>query len=71
MHFSVEWDVLNNLATVGFEGGTKVVDIDSGKLRHKPICDPGREAAHHHVIGALGSPATDDVVAFFELGDKL
>ena len=57
-------------AAVGFEGGAEVVDVDAGEDGHELVGGARRDAAKEDVIAALGAPAADDVVAFFELGEE-
>ena len=39
VQFAVERDLLQNLATIGLEGGAEVVDIDATELGHHPVGD--------------------------------
>ena len=71
MHFTVERDVGDDFALIGFVGGAEVVDVNTGELGHEPVGDAGRDAAHDEVVNALFAPAGDDVVAFFELLEEL
>ena len=38
---------------------------------HEPVGDARGDAAEDEVVGALGAPAADDVVALFELGEEV
>ncbi len=70
MHLTVEGDVLDDFAAIGLEGGTKVVDVDAAEDGHEPVGCARGNAAEKEVVGALGSPAADDVVAFFEFCEE-
>ncbi len=70
MHLAVEGDVLDDFATVGLEGGAEVVDVDAAENCHEPVGDMRGNAAEEEVVGALRTPAADDVVALFELGEE-
>src|SRR5580658_11184650 len=70
VHLAVERNVLDDLAAVGLEGGAEVVDVDAGELRHHPVGNERGNTAEHEVVGTLGAPSADDVVALFELGEE-
>ena len=61
MHLAIKWNVLNNLATIDFERGSKIVDVHAGKLAHHPVGDSRGQAAHYEIVHALLAPAADDV----------
>src|SRR5260370_40653026 len=63
MQFAVEWDLLQNVATIGFERSTKVVDVDAADFRHHPVGDARGNAAHPEIVDANFAPSADDVVA--------
>ncbi len=71
VHFAVEGDVLDDLAAIGLEGGAEVVDVDAGEDGHELVGGAGGDAAEEEVVAALGSPAADDVVSFFEFGEEV
>src|SRR6185437_10942429 len=71
VHLAVKRNVLNDLATVGLEGGTEVVDIDTAQGCHQPVGRARWYTAHDEVIAAMGAPTTDDVIALFELRKKI
>jgi hypothetical protein len=71
VHLAVERDVLDDFAAVGLEGGAEVVDIDSAESGHEPVGATRGNAAEEKIVSPLGAPATDDVVAFFELGEEV
>jgi hypothetical protein len=71
VHLAVKRDVLDDLTAVGLEGGAEVVDIDSAEHGHEPVGAARWDAAKDEVVAALGAPAADDVVAFFELGEEV
>ena len=70
MHLAVERNVLDDLAAVGLEGGSEIVDLHAAECCHKPVCNEGRDAAKDKIIAALTAPSADNVVAFFELGQE-
>lgn len=70
VHLSIQRNVLNDLTAVGLEGSTEVVDIYSGKGGHELVGGMRGDAAHEEVITALIAPAADNIVAFFQFGEK-
>jgi hypothetical protein len=70
MHFAVQGDVLDDFAAIGLEGGAEVVNVNSTEDCHEPVGCMRGDAAEKEVVGALGSPAADDVVAFFEFCEE-
>ncbi len=71
MHLSVQRNIVDDLATIGLEGSAEVVDVDSAERGHQPVGSARGDAAHDEVVTTLGPPSADDVVAFFELGEKI
>src|ERR1700693_5394413 len=63
MQFAVERNLFENVAAVGLEGGTEVVDIDSADLGHHPVGDARGDAAHPEIVDAHFAPSADDVIA--------
>src|SRR5207244_10225153 len=70
VELAVEWDCLNDFSTVGLEGRAEIVQWNSRKICHHPVRDSARQPARQPPVLSLRSPAADDVVALFELGDE-
>src|SRR5581483_4491490 len=68
VQFTVKRNLLQNLATIGLERRSKVVDIDSAQFGHHPVGAAGRDAAQPQIIDPALPPAADDVIP---LGDFL
>ena len=71
MHFTVERNVVDDFAAIGLVGSAEVVNVHVGELGHQPVGAARGNAAHHEVVDALLAPAGDDVVALFQLFDKV
>ncbi len=63
VQFAVERHLLQNLAAIGFERGTEVVDVHAAELRHQPVGAARGKTAQPEVVNAHLAPAADDVVA--------
>ena len=70
MQLSVERNLLENFAAVGFERGAEVVNIDAAELGHQPVRDARRNAPHPEIVDADFAPAADDVIACGNLFQK-
>src|SRR5215472_10904783 len=69
MQFTVERDLLENIAPIGFERGAKIVNVDSAELGHEPVRAARGDAPQPEIVDALFAPAAYDVVTlgdFFE-----
>src|SRR5215469_12509821 len=64
VQLAVEWNLLENVAPVGFEGGAEVVDVHPAQPGHQPIGAARWDSAQPEVINPLLAPAADDVISF-------
>src|SRR5262249_1351071 len=37
MHFSVQWNLLEDFAAIGLESGAEIMDINAAQLGHEPV----------------------------------
>ena len=70
MQFAIERHLFQNLAPIGFEGRSEIVNINAAKLRHQPVGAFRRNAAQPEIIDSHFAPATDNVVALGNLLQK-
>src|ERR1700723_3055588 len=69
MKFAVEWNLAEDFAAIGFEGGAEVVNIYATQLGHQPVGAARGNAAHPEIVDAILAPAANNIVAlgnFFE-----
>src|ERR1700690_1071458 len=69
VHLSVERNLGEDVATIGLESYSEVMDIDAAQLCHEPVGAARWDAAQPEIVDAILAPAADDVVAlgnFFE-----
>ncbi len=70
MKFTVQRNLLKNVAAVRFERGAEVVDIDAADLGHHPVGNARGNAAHPEIVDAVLAPSADDVVTGSNLFQK-
>src|SRR5262249_52654441 len=70
MQFSIQRNLLDDLAAIGFEGSAEVVDIDPAEFGHQPVGAARRDAAQPEVIDAAFAPSADNVVTLGNLFEK-
>ena len=70
MQVAVEIDVLQHFASIGFESGAEIVQVNTGRFLHHPIGDAGGNLTGDGVIDSLLAPAARDVVAFFDFFEQ-
>src|ERR1700722_7124630 len=63
VQLSVEWHLLEHLATVRFERSPEIVNAHPAQLRHQPVGAARRNAPEPQIIAAALSPAADNVIA--------
>src|SRR5438445_9597949 len=68
VEFAVKRDLFEDLAAVGFESGSEIVNVHPAEFRHQPIGTTGRNATQPEIVDALLAPPANDVIA---LGDFL
>src|SRR5262249_14580647 len=70
VQLAIQWNLLDDFATIRFECGTEVVDIDAAELGHQPVSAARRDTAQPEIIYAALAPPTDDVVALGNLFEE-
>src|SRR3954467_12899759 len=67
VQLTVERNLVQYLAAIGFKGGAEIVDLHAAQFGHQPVGGLRGDPAQPKVINADFAPATDDVVAFVDL----
>ena len=70
MQFTVELNFLNDFAAIGFEGGAKIVQVDTGQFRHHPVGNAAGNLAHEPMVAARVAPAAHEIEALFDFLEK-
>src|ERR1051325_6818453 len=70
VHFAIEADILDYIATIGLQRAPEVMKVDTEKPRDQEICRDRRQAPREHAIIALPAPAGYDIAAFVHLGQE-
>ena len=66
MHLAVKLHVFQNLAAVGFERASVIVQLDAADLRDQSVGQPRRQRARQERVFAVFAPAGNYVVTFIE-----
>src|SRR5579871_6921561 len=62
MEFSIEGNLLQDVAAIGLEGCAEIVNINAAEFCHHPVRDTRGEAPQPEIIDAHLAPSADDVV---------
>ena len=71
VHFAIEADILDDIATIGFQRAPEVMKMNTEKPRDQKICRDRRQTPREHAIIALLAPAGYDIIAFGHLGQEV
>jgi len=71
VHLAVERDAFEDLAPVGLQGATVVVQVHAGRARDEAVGDAAHEIPLEGVVVAILAPSRDQVESLVQFGDNL